>query len=163
MNLILFFITRIRLSFAICKRHAAKRTLSSAISISQAASTGVNEYFERFIDISNQCEKLAVEYKRLKSLNSDKPLLKVCLELGNVETSSKSDVILTKLDIETALTRHKYGDWGELNERQWQRNNKIAQAGMGIVRSCYENHSGNRICVDTCMPSGDTLLHLENE
>lgn len=163
MNPILFLITRIRLFFAICRKRAAKKTLQSAISISQAASEGVNEYFNRFMEISLKCERLAVEYKRLRSFKTDRPLLKVALPLGNVETSSKSEVALTKLDIETALTRHKFGDWGELSILQWQRNNRIALAGEGVVRSCYEYKDGNRFYVDTCMPGGDTLLHLEGE
>ena len=163
MNPILFFIAKIRLIFAICRKRAARRTLQSAISISQATSGSVNDYFKHFLDVSVECERLAVEYKRLKSYKTDKPLLKLCLPLGKVETSSKSEVVLTKLDIETALTRHKHGDWGELTVSQWQRNNNIASSGEGILRSCYAYHSGERICVDTCMPGGDTLLHLEDE
>ena len=163
MNPILFLITKIRLFFAICRKRAAKKTLQSAISISQAASEGVNEYFKHFLDVSLKCEKLAVEYKRLKSLKTEKPLLKVSLPLGCVQTSSKSEIALTKLDIETALTRHRYGDWGELTAGQWQRNNNIAKSGKGIVRSCYEYHGGNKFYIDTCMPGGDTLLHLEGE
>ena len=42
-------------------------------------------------------------------------------------------------------------------------NNNIAKSGEGIVRSCYEYHGGNKFYVDTCMPGGDTLLHLEGE
>lgn len=163
MNPILFLITKIRLFFAICRKKAAKKTLNSAIAISRAASGGVNDYYNRFLEISLKCERLAVEYKRLKSLKTERPLLQVCLPLGNIETSSQSEVELTKLDIETALTRHKYGDWGELSETQWLRNNNIAKSGEGIVRSCYEYHDGNRFYVDTCMPGGDTLLHLEGE
>ena len=164
MNPILFLITKIRLVFAICRKRAAKKTLNSAIAISRAASSGVNDYFNRFLDISLKCERLAVEYKRLKSLKTEKPLLQVCLPLGSIQTSSQSEVKLTKLDIETALIRHKHGDWGEqLTVSQWQRNNNIASSGEGILRSCYAYHSGDRICVDTCMPGGDTLLHLEDE
>ena len=163
MNPFLFLITKIRLIVAICRKRAAKKTLNSAIAISRATSEGVNEYFNRFMDVSLKCERLAVEYKRLKSFKTDRPLLKVSLPLGNVETSSKSEILLTKLDIETALTRHRLGDWGELSILQWQRNNKIASEGEGIVRSCYEYRDGNKFYVDTCMPGGDTLLHLEGE
>ena len=148
MNPILFLITKIRLAFAICRKRAAKRTLTTAIGISQTASDAVSEYFNRFLEISLDCER---------------PVLKICLPMGNVETSSKSEIALTKLDIETALTRHKYGDWGELTVGQWERNNNIAKSGEGIVRSCYEYHGGNKFYIDTCMPGGDTLLHLEGE
>ena len=163
MNFILFWTTKFRLFFAVCKTRAVKRTLQSAISISQNASASVKEYFDRLLKVSIECEKLAVEHKRLCSLKSDKPLLKVCLSLGVVETSSKSEVKLTKLDIETALTRHKYGDWGELSVAEWSRNNRIAQSGSGIIRSFYKSKGKDTICINTCMPSGDTLLHLEDE
>lgn len=163
MNPILFLITKIRLFFAICRKRAAKRTLTTAIGISQTASDAVSEYFNRFLEISLECERLAVEHKRLISYKTEKPVLKICLPMGNVETSSKSEIALTKLDIETALTRHKHGDWGELTVGQWERNNNIAKSGEGIVRSCYEYHGGNKFYIDTCMPGGDTLLHLEGE
>ena len=163
MNLIMFYIVKIRLFFAICRKNAAKKTLQTAVDFSRSASENVTLYFERMLQVSLECERLAVEYKRLKSKNTEKPLLKLCLSMGEVVTSSKSEIALTKLDIETALVRHKYGDWGELTINEWKRNNRIAETGDGIIHSCYNHHGGTNICIDTCMPSGDTLLRMEGE
>ena len=85
-------------------------------------------------------------------------------ELGTIKVSSAASNALeeTCLDLETLLTRHQDGDWGNVDNVRRLRN-EWALAHNGLIRSMYEIPNGALLLVNTAAARSCTWAMLETE
>lgn len=83
------------------------------------------------------------DYEEEKPVKSNLPL-----PLGRTVITANAKNILTDLDIENALNRHQFGDWGELCEEDKQVNEDALKDGDQIL-SVYISSGGKRFWVIT--------------
>ena len=68
---------------------------------------------------------------------------------------------LTRYEMEMALARHRCCDWGEIDDRQWQINNRHAQLGCGKVSSVFDGAPGSALRITTDLSVKTTQLSVE--
>lgn len=163
MNPILYLIAKFKLFFAKCITDKAKRDMRNAIDNTKTVSGSVNTSYDRFIKCAVKQEECAVALRRLKKRNTAVPILDKNVPVKGISTTQKADIALTKLDIQTALARHRNGDWGDITPDQWNLNNRIIKEGIGNIISCYKYHGNNRFYINTHLFNGDTFIRLEGE
>lgn len=161
-NPILYLITLFELFIARKRAKAAKNAMNHKITKTRTDADELDRCYENFLKRANREEKLAVKLKRIKNQNTDFAILKVCLNLGDV-MKSKGAESLTKLDISTALTRHKHGDWGEQERNRWIDNNMAVIEGTGVICSRYKYHGGGAFLINTDILNRKTRICLEGE
>ena len=83
------------------------------------------------------------DYEEEKPVKSDLPL-----SLGRTVITTNAQNVLTDSDIDNALNRHQYGDWGELCEEDRQVNEDALKDGNRIL-SVYISSGGKRFWVIT--------------
>ena len=161
MNLIKYLIANIRLAFAAKKAVDARDFMNRVIKSSRAAKDEIDSSYENFLDCCKRQEKAAVMLKRVKRRNTGKPMLNIDLGIEHFFVQPDVSDKITRLDAEVAVTRHRYGDWGEITPYLWRCNNKCAKAHDGIIRSRYPLFSGGYFNVETDKCSGETKICLE--
>lgn len=85
-------------------------------------------------------------------------------ELGTIKVSSAASnaLVETCLDLETLLTRHQDGDWGNVDNAHRLRN-EWALEHNGLIRSMYELPNGALLLVNTAAARSCTWAMLETE
>lgn len=162
MNHIKYLIAKIRLFFAHCLTNSAKERMSNVIRSSRAAQDEIDSSYEDFITRCKEQEKAAVAVKRLRG-DSDNPILDIDLNVKHFILNPNISKRLTRLDAEVAVTRHRYGDWGDVTLQNWRSNNAESSNPYGIIRSRYPLFGGGYFIVETDKRTNRTELYLDGE
>lgn len=163
MNRIKYFFAKIRLALATCRAKTAKGLMDKVIRSSRAKKEEIDQSFENFLKRCKQQEKAAVMLKRAKKGNPDRPFLNVDLGIEHFTVLPDAASKLTRHDVEVAVTRHRYGDWGDVSDHHWLCNNEGAKDPCGIIRSRYPLFGGGYFNVETDKRSKTTKLYLGGE
>lgn len=160
MNRIKFFFAKIRLALANRRAIVAKELMDKVIRSSRAKKEEIDYSYENFLKRCKQQEKAAVMLKRATNGNPDKPFLKI--DLGIEHYIVQPDVAnkITRHEAEVALTRHRYGDWGEVSVHHWLCNNEGTKDPCGIIRSRYPLFGGGYFSVETDKRAKVTKMYL---
>lgn len=163
MNYIKYLFAKIRLTFATCKVNIAKGLMNKVIRSSRAKTEEIDNSFENFLKHCKKQEKAAVMLKRTKNKNPNKPFLDI--DLGIEHFIVQPDVAdkITRHEAEVALTRHRYGDWGDVSVHHWLCNNEGAKDPCGIIRSRYPLFGGGYFSVETDKRARTTKLYQGGE
>lgn len=162
MNHIKYLIAKIRLFFAHCLANSAKERMSNVIRSSRAAQDEIDNSYENFITRCKEQEKAAVAVKRLRG-DSDNPILDIDLNVKHFILNPNISKRLTRLDAEVAVTRHRYGDWGDVTLQNWRSNNAESSNPYGVIRSRYPLFGGGYFIVETDKRTNRTELYLDGE
>lgn len=163
MNRIKYFFAKIRLVFTACRAKSAKDLMNKVIISSRAKKEEIDYSYENFLKRCKQQEKAAVMLKRAKKENPGRPFLKVDLGIEHFNVSAVASNWINRLDIEKAITRHQYGDWGEVSEHHWLCNNEGVKDPCGIIRSCYLSAGNRYFFVETDKAAKTTNIYLGGE
>lgn len=160
MNFIKYFFAKVRLALATCRANTAKDLMDKVIASSRAKTEEIDYSYENFLKRCKQQEKAAVMLKRTKKGNPNKPFLNV--DLGIEHFIVQPDVAdkITRHEAEVALTRHRYGDWGDVSVHHWLCNNEGAKDPCGIIRSRYPLFGGGYFSVETDKRAKITKMYL---
>ena len=161
MNRIKFFFAKIRLALANRRAIVAKGLMDKVIRSSRAKKEEIDYSYENFLKRCKQQEKAAVMLKRATNGTPDKPFLKVDLGIEHFTVLPDAANKLTRHDVEVAITRHRYGDWGEVSNHHWLCNNEGVKDSCGIIRSRYPLFGGGYFSVETDKRSKITRIGLE--
>lgn len=82
--------------------------------------------------------------------------------LGQLYATPGAMQALTSSDIQTALSRHLQGDWGELTSEDIEANNDALQDGSRLL-SAYSGENGIRFWVITEWDRSVTTVLLPSE
>ena len=160
MNRIKFFFAKIRLALANRRAIVAKELMDKVIRSTRAKKEEIDSY-ENFLKRCKQQEKAAIMLKRATNGNPDKPFLKIDLGIEHFTVLPDAANKLTRHDVEVAITRHRYGDWGEVSNHHWLCNNEGVKDSCGIIRSRYPLFGGGYFSVETDKRSKITRIGLE--
>lgn len=160
MNYIKYLIAKIKLFFAHWRANSAKERMNSVIRSSRAAQDEIDDSYENFLTRCKEQEKAAVAVKRLSG-DSDNPILNIDLGIKHFILNPNLSERLTRLDAEVAVTRHRYGDWGEVTLQNWRSNNAEAGNPYGLLRSRYPLFGGGYFIVETDKRANRTELYLD--
>ena len=161
MNRINFFFAKIRLALANRRAIVAKELMDKVIRSSRAKKEEIDYSYENFLKRCKQQEKAAVMLKRATNGTPDKPFLKVDLGIEHYIVLPDVADKITRHEAEVALTRHRYGDWGEVSNHHWLCNNEGVKDPCGIIRSRYPLFGGGYFSVETDKRSKITRIGLE--
>lgn len=161
MNRLNYLFTKLRLHIAEHRALLAKSKMESAIKSSRNATESMSRRYQRFLSLSAKREQIAVSLKRFTRKKTNRPILKVNLDIGSITVSPNAENVITKLDIEMALTRHKNGDWGDVSKKDWSYNNEAAQSGSGKLFSRYSYFGGDFFTIRTDLNRKTTSIQLE--
>ncbi len=163
MNYLQYSLAKIRLQVtSICARFA-KFHLESTIKNTRGAQGTIHHRYEVFLSCCKQQEKAAVLLRRVASQNLCTPLLNVDLGIQHYMVKPALAKVSTRMDTELAITRHRYGDWGDVSSAQWLANNKALGQADGQVLSRYPLYGGGYFLVFTDLKRGRTHMRLECE
>lgn len=162
MNRIKYLIAKIRLFYAHCRVVVAKDHMTNLVCYSRGACDEIKDSYEVFLTRCKEQEKAAVAIKRLKPEN-DMPIMDIDLGVEHFIIQPKLSGNITRLDAEVAVTRHRYGDWGEVTLQNWRGNNAEASNPYGVIRSRYPLSSGGYFIVETDKRANRTELYLDGE
>ncbi len=163
MNRIKYIFAKARLVLSTCRAKAAKDLMDKVIRSTKAKKEEIDYSYENFLNRCKQQEKAAVMLKRAKNENPNKPFFKV--DLGIEHFTVLPDVAnkLTRHDVEVAITRHRYGDWGEVSKDTWQCNNAGVNYDMGVICSRYPLFGGGFFNIETDKRTNLTRVYLGGE
>lgn len=162
MNHIKYLIAKIRLFFAHLCANSAKEHMNNVIRSSRAAQDEIDDSYENFLKRCKQQQKAAIAVKRLRG-DSDNPILDVDLGVEHFNVQANVSGKITRLDVEVAVTRHRYGDWGEVTLQNWRSNNAEVSNPYGIIRSRYPLFGGGYFIVETDKRANRTEVYLDGE
>ena len=163
MYLILFYVAKIRLYIARKKAVKSKQKMDSVICKTCAAKEEIDKTYKDFLENVKRQEECTVNLRRLRKIHSDRPILRVSVNADKYTMSDKAEKTLTKLDVETALVRHRHGDWGVVKSDCWKHNNDSAVKKSGKVISLYPGFGNNYFYVETDLTRGKTRVRLDGE
>ncbi|MCL2047390.1 MAG: DUF6094 domain-containing protein [Defluviitaleaceae bacterium] len=86
----------------------------------------------------------------------------ICLPLGRVVITREASEALTDYDINSALQRHRTGDWGDVSESDWESNNNALKHGERILSS-YSSLNGENFWIITESDRSYTTVLLPDE
>ena len=162
MNYIKYLIAKIRLFFANCFAKSARTHMDKVIRSSRAAQDEIDGSYENFLKRCKRQEKAAVAVKRLRG-DSDMPILDIDLGVEHFIIRPNVSGRITRLDAEVAITRHRYGDWGDVTLQHWRGNNAEVSNPYGVICSRYPIFGGGYFIVETDKRTGRTELFLDGE
>lgn len=163
MKLFLFYVAKIRLYFARKKAINSKRKMDSVIHKTCAAKEEIDKSYKNFLESTKKEEECVVNLRRLRKMHTDRPILHVNVNADKYTMSCEAEKTLTKLDIETALVRHRHGDWGVVKSDCWKHNNDSVVKKSGKVISLYPGFGNNYFYVETDLTGGKTTVRLDGE
>lgn len=163
MNRIKYLFAKIRLTLATCRANSAKGLMNKVIRSSRAKTEEIDYSYENFLKRCKQQEKAAVMLKRTQKSNPQKPFLKIDLGIEHFIVQPDIADKITRHEVEVAVTRHRYGDWGEVSGYNWLCNNAGAKDPCGIIRSRYPLFDGGYFNVETDKRARTTKLYLGGE
>ena len=162
MNHIKYLIAKIRLFFAHCRAVVAKDYMNKVVYYSRGAKNEIQDSYEHFLKRCKEQEKAAVAVKRLQG-DTDNPILDIDLGVEHYTLQANMSGRITRLDAEVAVTRHRYGDWGEVTLQNWRSNNAEVSNPYGIIRSRYPLFGGGYFIVETDKRVNKTEVYLDGE
>ena len=162
MNYIKYLIAKIRLFYAHWRAVVAKDYMNKVVCYSRGAQGEIKDCYEKFLTRCKEQEKAAIAIKRLRPEN-DMPIMDIDLGVEHFIIQSNSSGKITRLDAEVAVTRHRYGDWGEVTIQNWRSNNAEANNPYGIIRSRYPLFGGGYFIVETDKRVNITEVYLDGE
>ena len=160
MNRIKYIFAKARLVLTTCRAKAAKELMDKVIRSTKAKKEEIDYSYENFLKRCKQQEKAAVMLKRAKNENPDKPFLKIDLGIEHYIVQPDVSNKITRHEAEVALTRHRYGDWGDVSVHHWLCNNEGAKDPCGIIRSRYPLFGGGYFNVETDKRAKITKIYL---
>lgn len=160
MNRIKYLIAKIRLFFAHNRVNAAKLRMNNVIRSSRAAQDEIDDSYDNFLKLCKDQEKAAVAVKRFNG-DPQCPILDIDLGVKHFTIHPDASSRMTRLDAEVAVTRHRYGDWGDVNKKKWWDNNAAASVSWGTIRSRYPLFDGGYFVVETVVQTGKTSVYLD--
>ena len=90
------------------------------------------------------------------------PIGFMVVELGMICVTRKAAAELDRFQAHDALTRHMIGDWGEIDEDDWGRNDEALTEGDRVVSS-YLNRDLRRFLIITEADRSATTILLPEE
>ena len=162
MNHIKYLIAKTRLFYAHCRVAIAKDYMTNLVCYSRGAYDEITTSYDTFLKWCKQQEKAAIALKRLQC-DADYPILDIDLGVEHFLIRSNSSGEITRMDAEVAVTRHRYGDWGEVTLQNWRCNNTEVSNPYGIIRSRYPLHGGGYFIVETDKRKCITEVYLDGE
>lgn len=135
MNLIKYIIAKLRLSIATANAQASKNSMNKVIKSSKAAKEEIDDSYDNFLKQCKKQEKARIGLKRIQRESGNRPILNA--DLGTVHYVVSPEIAdkLTRFDIEMAVTRHRYCDWGKVNLATWKSNNDAVIGHKGVICS----------------------------
>jgi len=85
------------------------------------------------------------------------------LKLGTVVITTHAVLLLPEKEIESALFRHMYGDWGDLSSEDREQNNNAVRLDNDRIVSVYRTKKRRRFLVVTEQDHGVTTVLLPGE
>ena len=82
--------------------------------------------------------------------------------LGRMVITANASNILTDDEINTALSRHKSGDWGEVSDTDWKSNDNALKNGHRILSS-YTSAGGDKFWIITEWDGSSTTVMLPED
>ncbi len=82
--------------------------------------------------------------------------------LGRITVTPNALQTLSECDILTAIARHQAGDWGQVEGRDWEANDR-AVSQRGRVLSTYSNKNGTKFWVITEADRSVTTILLPED
>jgi len=162
MNHIKYLIAKTRLFYARCRANTAKNYMDQLVCHCRGAHDEIMASYNTFLKRCKQQEKAAVALKRLQG-DADYPILDIDLGVEHFLIRANSSSEITRMDAEVAVTRHRYGDWGEVTLQNWRSNNAEVSNPYGIIRSRYPLFGGGYFIVETDKRKGITEVYLDGE
>lgn len=152
---------KFRLLWTTVGAQVAEKIMNKVINSTKAAEDEMDFCYENFIRRAKQQAKAQVEYLREIGRPDGNPQIDV--DLGVEHYIVKPDLAgkITRFDMETALTRHRYGDWGDVTNFSWVINNSYAKNRCGTIRSRYSINDNEHFIVKTDMDSRRTEMFME--
>lgn len=88
----------------------------------------------------------------------------VLFALGDITVSAKASAALSEANQSPVelLHRHERGDWGEIDDHEWDENNDCLDEGFTLT-SAYLLSTGRRIVVITTADRRMTMLITDDE
>jgi hypothetical protein len=83
-------------------------------------------------------------------------------EPGQLGMTPAAAAALTQTEILTALRRHMAGDWGDVDEHDWQENELSLKEGFRLL-SAYHTDAGLKLWVITEADRSHTTVLLPND
>lgn len=83
-------------------------------------------------------------------------------EPGALGITPGAKAVLLDADVMAALARHLAGDWGELDEHDWQENELSLQRGFRLL-SAYQSSEGVKFWIITEADRSSTTILLPEE
>ena len=163
MNRIAYYWAKLRLWWASSRAKVSKQNMNRIISSTRSASEEITRSYEHFLDRSKEQERCAVALKRIQYRGTLCPILRTELHTDPYLVLPYAAEKLTRFDVEMALTRHRYGDWGARDACDWQINNSRVQNGAGAVRSQYRLLGGGYFYVETDLGVGKTQVFVQED
>ena len=163
MNRIKFFFAKIRLALANRRAIVAKELMDKVIRSTRAKKEEIDYSYENFLKRCKQQEKAAIMLKRATNGNPDKPFLKIDLGIEHYIVLPDVADKITRHEAEVAITRHRYGDWGEVSKDTWQCNNAGVNYDMGVICSRYPLFGGGFFNIETDKRTNLTRVYLGGE
>ena len=163
MKLFLFYIAKIRLHFARKKAVKSKQKMDDIIHKTYAAKVEIDKSYKSFLESAKREEECAINLRRIRKMHTERPILRVNVKADKYSLSDKAEKTLTKLDVETALVRHRHGDWGVVKSDCWRQNNDSVVKKNGKIISLYPGVGNNYFYVETDLTGGKTTVRLDGE
>ncbi len=154
---------KLRLKLTRFRVKIAKNRMNREFRSARTEKAKMGNRYERFLACCKEQERAAVTLKRLVSRRSDTPILKTDLGVEHYIIQPDLADKITRLEAETALTRHRYGDWGYLSRRRWRENNEKVIRGDGILRSRYPLYGKGFFVVETDRSRKVAVMYAEGK
>lgn len=159
MTLIKYAIAKIRLVFATASAKASKDSMNKVIKSSKAATEEIDEVYENFLTQCKKQEKAKIQLKRFQRKPTSRPILDTDLGIIHYIVSPYVAGKLTRFDIEMAVTRHRYGDWGKVTPAQWKRNNEAVLGRQGDICSKHSLNGNEYFVIEG--KAGSTTVNVK--
>ena len=82
--------------------------------------------------------------------------------MGKVVATPAVLEAVPKSEFFAALERHRYGDWGDVNERDWKANDQALKDGERLL-SAYKSAGGTKFWIVTGADRSYTTILLPSE
>lgn len=161
MTFLNYLFTRTCLFFASIRSAVAKRRVLTALQSTKAATGCIGASYEKFLLCAADRESLTVRLKRCMREKEKPPILDKQIDTGTLSIPDTVKQRLTRYEMEMALARHRCCDWGEIDDRQWQVNNRHTQLGCGNVSSVFDGAPGSALRITTDLSARTTQLTME--
>ena len=91
------------------------------------------------------------------------PLGIMIVELGKIAVTRRVTKRLERSKASDLLTSHLMGDWGDVDDEQWQENDEAVREEKGKILSAYFTDTDDAILIVTDLDWSRTLVMLADE